>query len=750
MLLQDLVCLHYFLWKKEQQPETSLENNGAATTPTDASKEANAEVPSKDGEDTSANTTEEKKPEDSAAVTIATTSKVNPPTEGKDVENLASRLIELFAKGRRYELSGLKDVPTPFFKPEGRFFEKLPAPETEDQQKWIRLDDAGAKAYVSKLILDSFSELAESDNADLEKSENTNADGNAAAIGESESTAISKSVDILFANLKEHKSGEEAPADPRPYDVIFLPVQTPWEENMNYEHSSGNKNLLYLASQHVSVDTKQSISRVKAAFSLITAKVQVTSGTELATKDQRFVILRNTGDKGQNIWENMERNDLAEFAAIFVLEVFLEKRIYDETAIGNSINAETFVTPGSTQAAMKDLLSPSDANKPSDVPIPHPTTHDVLFGRGGMTNGHTGNRRFRDIIALHRPDYVRATKMDKPNVARKIVRAIRQGNPPGRFLRKGADNMWRDVGDKIAAEKTSQGLRERSNAEKRQRSAMRESLRIGQRDSLGGESADGTPGSKKIKLDPAAVAIGMGGALNGNIVPITLSAKKGIGAKKNKKGINGTEEETHTESLPPNAVDKDGNIMVTDHDILCGRGGLTNHHKGNKRFRDIVALHRPDYVRAPKIQKPSVARVIVRAIRNGDPPGRFLKKDASTSKWFDIGDKKAAEKTSQALREKSDEEKEGKVPVGFTSPTLHIVPTAAAAATNVDATLTDAAVQAAVAATQVKLEADTGADAAMVIDAAAVKSEETKGEEAKGDLVLKQEVEGVNETHVEV
>ena len=111
-----------------------------------------------------------------------------------------------------------------------------------------------------------------------------------------------------------------------------------------------------------------------------------------------------------------------------------------------------------------------------------------------------------------------------------------------------------------------------------------------------------------------------------------------------------------------------------------------------------MALHRPDYVRAPKIQKPSVARVIVRAIRNGDPPGRFLKKDATTGKWFDIGDKKAAEKTSQALREKSDEEKEGKIPVGFTSPTL-IVPTntAAAAANNVDAALTDAAVAAAAA-----------------------------------------------------
>jgi hypothetical protein len=58
-----------------------------------------------------------------------------------------------------------------------------------------------------------------------------------------------------------------------------------------------------------------------------------------------------------------------------------------------------------------------------------------------------------------------------------------------------------------------------------------------------------------------------------------------------------------------------------------------------------VALHRPDYIRAPKIQKPSVARVIVRAIRNGDPPGRFIRKDEATGKWVDVGDKKAAEKT---------------------------------------------------------------------------------------------------------
>lgn len=84
----------------------------------------------------------------------------------------------------------------------------------------------------------------------------------------------------------------------------------------------------------------------------------------------------------------------------------------------------------------------------------------------------------------------------------------------------------------------------------------------------------------------------------------------------------------------------------------------SNHHPGNKRFRDIVSLHRPDYVRAAKIHKPSVARMIVKALRNSEPPGRFLRRDEKTGKWFDIGDKKAAEKASQALREKTPEERD--------------------------------------------------------------------------------------------
>ena len=51
------------------------------------------------------------------------------------------------------------------------------------------------------------------------------------------------------------------------------------------------------------------------------------------------------------------------------------------------------------------------------------------------------------------------------------------------------------------------------------------------------------------------------------------------------------------------------------------------------------------------MKKPQVAKLVVRAIRSSDPPGRFLKAN-DDGDWYDIGDKKAAQKTSQALREK--------------------------------------------------------------------------------------------------
>jgi hypothetical protein len=188
---------------------------------------------------------------------------------------------------------------------------------------------------------------------------------------------------------------------------------------------------------------------------------------------------------------------------------------------------------------------------------------------------HPGNRRFRDIIALHRPDYIRAVKMDKPAVARKIVKAIRQGFPAGRFLKKGDDGMYYDVGDRTAAEKTSQGLRERTNAEKRQRSALREALRIRKQDMVEDDDDDDEEGGeKKIKASGDPVVPMLNYAGTSLPVPLSLNMKDtstmkpNVVRNKKPKSDKAEHDELNCAGLPPNAVDEEGNILVTDYDIL--------------------------------------------------------------------------------------------------------------------------------------------------------------------------------------
>jgi len=97
------------------------------------------------------------------------------------------------------------------------------------------------------------------------------------------------------------------------------------------------------------------------------------------------------------------------------------------------------------------------------VSQPHP--NDVLFGRGGGTNHHLGNKMFRKMVEERKPQYVIETRCGKPKLAREIIEWVRYSqDPPGRFL-KYADNdgAWRDVGDKKAREKTSQALREKTS-----------------------------------------------------------------------------------------------------------------------------------------------------------------------------------------------------------------------------------------------------------------------------------------------
>ena len=110
-----------------------------------------------------------------------------------------------------------------------------------------------------------------------------------------------------------------------------------------------------------------------------------------------------------------------------------------------------------------------------------------------------------------------------------------------------------------------------------------------------------------------------------------------------------------------------------ENDVMYGRGGGTNHHPGNKIYRKVVEDHKLDYVNSKRLDKPLVALSIIKEWRAQSPPGRFLKLDEKTGLWHDVGDKKAREKTSQALREKAPEirkkqEEEAMIKAGKVSP----------------------------------------------------------------------------------
>jgi len=92
-----------------------------------------------------------------------------------------------------------------------------------------------------------------------------------------------------------------------------------------------------------------------------------------------------------------------------------------------------------------------------------PNQNDVLSGRGGRINSHSGNVQFRDIINARKKEYLAPTtkKLEKAHIAAGIVNDVRSMDPPGRFLKEDRDTgLWFDIGDAKAIKKTGQALRE--------------------------------------------------------------------------------------------------------------------------------------------------------------------------------------------------------------------------------------------------------------------------------------------------
>lgn len=95
-------------------------------------------------------------------------------------------------------------------------------------------------------------------------------------------------------------------------------------------------------------------------------------------------------------------------------------------------------------------------------------------------------------------------------------------------------------------------------------------------------------------------------------------------------------------------------IELHPHDILLGRGGYN--HPGNQWYRNLVRTNHALYRNVPGGTKPRVSKLIVEAVNQLVPPGRFLTLSSSLSSstiWKVIPYEQAITKTSQALRDSS-------------------------------------------------------------------------------------------------
>ena len=78
--------------------------------------------------------------------------------------------------------------------------------------------------------------------------------------------------------------------------------------------------------------------------------------------------------------------------------------------------------------------------------------------------------------------------------------------------------------------------------------------------------------------------------------------------------------------------------------------GKSNHHPGNKRYRQVVSEMKRTYQSTgAKTAKTDLSRAIVEHVVSYG--GRFIKRDEATGQYFLLTKAQARRKTSQALRE---------------------------------------------------------------------------------------------------
>ena len=122
-------------------------------------------------------------------------------------------------------------------------------------------------------------------------------------------------------------------------------------------------------------------------------------------------------------------------------------------------------------------IPPTKGRKEDESYIYEVRDADVLCGRGAPTSWHPGNQYFRRLVEKYQHKYLAAKRIDKPEIATRIVELVEERG--GRFLKRtkvvGVGTRghfcWSAIGEQRAYEKACQALREGAPEIRRQLAA---------------------------------------------------------------------------------------------------------------------------------------------------------------------------------------------------------------------------------------------------------------------------------------
>lgn len=182
---------------------------------------------------------------------------------------------------------------------------------------------------------------------------------------------------------------------------------------------------------------------------------------------------------------------------------------------------------------LKGAGAPASAASVPMEGIEHPGINDVMFGRGGDTNYHIGNHRFRVLADEHRHVYRSATRKEKQAVVQELVRRWRGRG--GRFLaktnpEKGDESLWNDVGDIVAKKKAAKILSEKAVEGKNKDSGGNNDRKRSAVDSVEEGRALKRPAWDGSALNQAQLATSSGGAVLASAAGPRLATMAGVGA----------------------------------------------------------------------------------------------------------------------------------------------------------------------------------------------------------------------------